>query len=115
MNKDRVYGTIVLFLSGSLLSSCGPKTDETPPLRPLTVLPFATIEGAPPIRLVRDPVSGLLHVLKADGTIVKVSYSSAPTTQVDPVYGPADTGMAAPQGMAFGPDGTLYLVGNTTQ
>jgi glucose/arabinose dehydrogenase len=60
------------------------------------------------IRLARDPSSGAFLVLKLDGDILRFTLGATPSR----VYSADDTGVALPQGMAFGPEGTLYLVGN---
>jgi glucose/arabinose dehydrogenase len=61
------------------------------------------------IRLARDPVGGAFHVLKGRGDILRFSPGGGPPARV---HDAAETGVAFPQGMAFGPDGSLYLVGN---
>jgi hypothetical protein len=79
----------------------------------LTIRRFA--ETAPNItaRLVRDPISGLLYVLRLDGSVYRlVPNSNGATAEI--VYTATVTGMPNPQGMAFGPEGTLYLVGDQT-
>ncbi len=100
----------------AVLAACG-GTAVTP-----TALPSPTGEtafrlrrvadtGGPKtsIRLARDPVSGALFVLKFGGDILRVDPQTGTLTRV---YTPADTGVTGVQGMAFGPDGALYLVAN---
>jgi glucose/arabinose dehydrogenase len=69
--------------------------------------------GESSVRLVRDPVSGRLFVLRRDGDVLRVTLQAQGTATIERLYRAADTGVSDVQGMAFGPDGTLYLVGNT--
>ena len=65
------------------------------------------------LRLVRDPANEALHVLKVDGTVLRLDNLDA-TPAATVLYRSGDTGVASPQGLAFGPEGNLYLVGNST-
>lgn len=64
------------------------------------------------VRLVRDPVSNALFVLKRDGDVLRLTVPASGAPIVERLYRSADTGVSDAQGMAFGADGTLYLVGN---
>jgi glucose/arabinose dehydrogenase len=66
------------------------------------------------VRLVRDPVSGALFVLRRAGDVFRVTVPAQGTPTLERLYGPADTGVSDAQGMAFAPDGTLFIVGNQT-
>ena len=61
------------------------------------------------VRLAKDPRDDGLYLLKVGGEISRVSVAAGTVTLL---YTAADHGVASAQGMAFGPDGTLYLVGN---
>ena len=61
------------------------------------------------VRLVKDPRDDSLYLLKDNGEISRVHVAAG---TVALLYTAADHGVANAQGMAFGPDGTLYLVGN---
>jgi glucose/arabinose dehydrogenase len=63
------------------------------------------------VRLARDPVLNRLFFMKMNGEIKQADSGAPPTL----VYSSADHGIAATVGMAFGGDGTLYLVGNEVQ
>jgi hypothetical protein len=69
--------------------------------------------GGGSARLARDPQSDALYVMKLDGTILRLALSAAGAT-LQVVLDSSDTGVSSPQGMAFSPDGVLYLVGNQT-
>jgi glucose/arabinose dehydrogenase len=93
-----------------LLMSCGGSAPPVAPRPTPLVVRHVTDAGAKPVRLARDPRSGDLFVLKLDGTVSRLLVTDAALLRT--IYTAADTGVAAPQGMAFGPDGALYLVGN---
>ena len=68
------------------------------------------------IRLAQDPLSGAVFVLNSQGTIRRLDVKPDAGSSTTQVYGSADIGGApATTGMAFGPDGTLYVVGNEGQ
>jgi hypothetical protein len=64
------------------------------------------------VRLVRDPVSNALFVLKRDGDVLRLTVPAQGAPSLERLYRSVDTGVSDAQGMAFGADGTLYLVGN---
>lgn len=68
------------------------------------------------VRLARDPVSMKLHLMVEDGTIRRIDEGE--TWSLQDAYTPAqigiDTGDKA-YGMAFGPDGALYVVSHITK
>jgi Glucose / Sorbosone dehydrogenase len=63
----------------------------------------------PSVRLVRDPRSDTLYYLKEDGSIFQVNLAASTATRV---FTSANHGVAAAQGFAIGPSGTMYVVGN---
>ena len=77
----------------------------------LTARKLIATGNAYALRLARDPVSGALFVLRSDGTVRRVTIT-ATGSSIETVYSPAITGLPVPQGLAFGQDGTLYLVGD---
>jgi len=64
------------------------------------------------VRLARDPLSGALFVLRRSGDVFRLAVPGQGTATVERLYGPAETGVSDAQGMAFAPDGSLYIVGN---
>jgi glucose/arabinose dehydrogenase len=64
------------------------------------------------VRLVRDPLSNTLFVMKRDGDIFRLTVGAQGASSIERLYRAADTGVSDVQGMAFGSDGTLYIVGN---
>jgi len=72
--------------------------------------------GANSVRIVKDPRTEQLYYLKMNGDIYRVNLMPGNGTSTsNKVYGAADHGIAdSAQGMAIGPDGTIYIVGNTT-
>lgn len=64
------------------------------------------------IRIRQDPASGNLYVLEMDGDIKRVSFGTDGMASFTTVYRSSDHGVSAPLGIAFGRDGTLFLVGN---
>jgi hypothetical protein len=72
--------------------------------------------GSPSIRIVKDPRTYDLYYSKFNGDIYRVTLRPGNATSTSTkVYGAANHGIAdSAQGMAIGPDGTIYLVGNFT-
>jgi len=66
------------------------------------------------VRLARDPLSGALFVLRRSGDVFRLAVPGQGTATVERLYGPAETGVSDAQGIAFAPDGSLYIVGNQT-
>jgi len=64
------------------------------------------------IRLVRNPVNGDVYVLDSAGSISRISNISAAASREEVASLMEIKG--TPTGIAFGPDGTLYAVVNTT-
>src|SRR5664279_3882645 len=70
------------------------------------------IVGHNAVRIRRDPASGNLYVLNNNGTVQRLIVTTPDTATLTTVYQTADHGLNAPLGMAFGQDGTMFLVGN---
>jgi glucose/arabinose dehydrogenase len=68
------------------------------------------------IRIDQDPVSKALFYLNSEGKIFRLNLESGDGSKSTQVYTPSDIGgSSATTGMAFGPDGTLYVVSNEGQ
>jgi len=72
--------------------------------------------GAHSIRIAKDPRNNQLYYLKFNGDVYRLDEMPGDGTSTSvKAYGAADHGIAnSAQGMAIGPDGTIYVVGNTT-
>ena len=82
------------------------------PRRPdITITAIATV-GSSSVRIERDPSTGNLYILQQDGTILRVVIGTGGLATDTVVYTQADHRLNDPLGMTFGPDGTLYMVGN---
>ncbi|MDB5033373.1 MAG: Glucose/arabinose dehydrogenase, beta-propeller fold [Chlorobi bacterium] len=64
------------------------------------------------VRLARDPISGDLYMMAQDGNIYSVASPFNDTTRRF-MYGPADHGLTGTMGMAFAPNGALYILANS--
>ncbi len=64
------------------------------------------------VRLARDPVSNSLYVLQRAGDVYRLAVPAQGAATLERLFGTSETGVSDVQGMAFAPDGTLYLVGN---
>lgn len=69
-----------------------------------------TLATSPSIRIAKDPRNQTLYYLKQNGDIYRVNLGA--TNTATRVYTSTDHKAVGVQGMAIGPDGTIYLVGN---
>jgi hypothetical protein len=106
---------VALFLAGAQIVRPAPVVlDAALQIRLIMNTPNAS--GARSVRLAKDPRDDRLYYLKFNGDIHRVSLQpgSGTSTSVK-AYGATDHGIAdSAQGMAIGPDGTIYVVANTT-
>src|SRR5437762_11115256 len=108
---DSPRGRALCLVLVGLAASCG--SSEAPVPTGFTLRRIADTGGPETsVRLVRDPVSNALFVLKRAGDVFRLTIPAQGPATLDRLYTAADTGVADAQGMAFAPDGTLYLVGN---
>jgi len=70
------------------------------------------VVGNNSVRIRRDPASGLLYIVENTGNINRVDFKPDGTVGFTTVYKKSDHGLNAPLGIAFGKDGTMFLVGN---
>lgn len=117
-----------LLVAGILLLAFTPVQAQFGPLPPVADMEGVTIREVArfsgdyrPVRIARDPVEGKLYVLATrdpdrSGLAPSVIYRLEPDGDgtFTPVALLQDSEFGAPRalGMAFGPDGTLYVVGN---
>ncbi len=110
MKPSRIWLCGVLIASG-----CGGSDTPTPPASTTDFVIRRIIDTGGPetsVRLVRDPVSNALFVLKRSGDVFRLSMPAQGGATLERLYQAADTGVSDVQGMAFAPDGTLFLLGN---
>jgi hypothetical protein len=95
----------------------GPETRADPqPLHPAIRVRHVlnTASGSNPIRIVSDPRDNNLYYLKASGSIYRIALHPGSGTSTETrVYGSEHHTITSAAGMAIGPDGTMYVVGNT--
>jgi Secretion system C-terminal sorting domain len=68
--------------------------------------------GANTVRIKQDPASGNLYIVQNNGIIQRVNFGADSAATLSEVYNTSNTHLNAPLGITFGPDGTMYLVGN---
>lgn len=97
----------VAVVTGPAVAQTGPRSLRDD----ISVALVATTPGpSQPVRLARDPRNDALYILKLRGQILSVDLA---TPAISQVYSSADHGQTNAQGLAIGPDGTMYLVGNS--
>jgi hypothetical protein len=102
----------LLTLAASQLGAAPAILDTNLQLR--LVLFTTNSSGAASVRIARDPRNNQLYYLKDNGDIFEVDPGASTNTVSSPQYTGADHGISASAlGMAVGPDGTIYIVGNT--
>lgn len=72
-------------------------------------------DGVQPVRIAKDPRDGTLYYLKLNGDIYQLTRKPGEGNSTSArLYSSTDHGLTDNvQGMAIGPDGTIYVVGNT--
>src|SRR6266850_2680121 len=80
------------------------------------ILNTTNASGSPSIRIAKDPRNNDLYYSKFNGDIYRITLQPGNGSSTSArLYGAADHGIPdSAQGMAIGPDGTVYLVGNFT-
>jgi glucose/arabinose dehydrogenase len=68
--------------------------------------------GGNSIRIARDPTDGFLYYLRQSGSIYRLTVEDGSGSTSQRIYQGSDTGISSATGFAFGPDGTVYIVGN---
>ncbi len=100
-----------------LLLACQALLAAPQPLRPDIAIRriVDTGTGGTSIRIARDPTDGSLYYLRTSGSIYRILLADGPASTTARIYTAAATGVGAPYGFAFGPEGNLYITGNETQ
>jgi len=74
-----------------------------------------TTAANPSVRIAKDPRNNQLYYLKINGDIYQVNLQPGGGSTSTKVYSSANHGLSSSvEGLAIGPDGTIYIVGNTT-
>jgi hypothetical protein len=103
---------LALLLGGGLIAQSTPVALNTN-LQIRLVLNTTSSNGAASVRLAKDPRNNQLYYLKVNGDIYRVNLQPGAASTSAKVYSATDHGLAnSVEGMAIGPDGTIYVVGN---
>ena len=71
--------------------------------------------GSRPVRIVKDPRDNALYYLKQSGSIYRITVNPGTNASTSTrVYGSEHHSVASAAGMAIGPEGTMYVLGNTS-
>jgi glucose/arabinose dehydrogenase len=116
-----VSGRVLSLIAGTVVAVCvswraaatGPYTLNTN-LQFRLLLNTTNASGANSVRIAKDPRNNQLYYLKLNGDVYQVDVMAGDGTSTSSlVYSSADHGLSQNvEGMAIGPDGTIYLVGN---
>jgi len=98
-----------ILLSSSSLTLAQSETPNSPQIlkEGINIRPLLNLERAA-FRLALNPNDGYLYALEQDGTIVQIDLTGTSKT----VILPSDHQLTEVAGLAFAPDGTLFLSGN---
>ena len=113
-----MFGKVPLLISASLavwLSVHAPVLAQPEALvAGIDIELFIELDGGA-VRIARDPRNNDLYVLKRNGEIFRLAEADAlsPSTRTL-VFSSDDHGVSLATGLAIGPNGTFYVVGNTT-
>lgn len=116
MKFFRRFGGHLMMVSFSVISA----TSQAAPMALNTNLQirlvFNTSTGSGnSIRIAKDPRNNQLYYLRFNGDVYQVNLQPGSGSTSNRIYTSANHGIAnSAQGMAIGPDGTIYIVGNTT-
>ncbi|HTI70329.1 MAG TPA: PQQ-dependent sugar dehydrogenase [Candidatus Limnocylindria bacterium] len=104
-----------LLLAGVECATAAPVALK-PNLQVRLVMKTTNSSGANSLRIAADPRTGQLYYLKANGDLFRVNLQAGSGTSTSTkVYGVADHGISeSAQGLAIGPEGTIYVLGNST-
>ncbi len=117
VTASRAMGDWFWLSAFGLLLGMGTETHAAPqPVHPsvqIRHLLNASV-GSKPVRLVKDPRDSTLYYLKQNGGIYRITVNPGEGTSTETrVYGSEHHTLTATLGMAIGPEGTMYVLGNT--
>src|SRR6267142_4830377 len=102
---------VALFLAGNNSQSAPVLLNTNLQIR--LVMNTTNNTGQPSIRIAKDPRNNQLYYSKYNGDIYQVNLQPGNGSTSNRVYTSANHGISgSAQGMAIGPDGTIYIVGN---
>lgn len=99
-----------LLPSGSVRAQSADTTWPRPLATGISIRPYLKTEGGP-VRIAKEPHTGRLVYATGNGNIYRI-LPGVDSARGELLYTLDDHGMSSITGMAFGPDGTIYLVGN---
>ena len=103
-----------LFLASVMIAQSAPVLLNTN-LQIRLVMNTTNSSGQNSVRLAKDPRNNQLYYLKINGDIYRVNLQPGSGSTSTKVYSAADHGLSSSvEGLAVGPDGTIYVLGNTT-
>lgn len=110
---SRAVPLLFLFCCCQLLQASPSLLDPNLQLR--LILYTTNSSAAPSIRIAKDPRDNQLYYLKYNGDIFQLNVGPGSGSTAVRRYSSADHGISdSALGMAIGPDGTIYILGNTT-
>ena len=115
MGKQYKQGLIAAALLFGIERAGGAPAVLNPNLQIRLVLNTTNSSGASSIRIRKDPRNNQLYYLKYNGDVFRLSLQPGTGSSSTRVYSAANHGISTSAlGMTIGPDGTMYVVGNTT-
>ncbi len=100
--------TIVILNHGITGVNAAPEALR-PDIKIRNIVNTLSASASPSVRIAKDPRNNTLYYLKRNGEIYRVNLGSSTSTLV---YNSSNHNVGETQGMAIGPNGTIYLIGN---
>jgi hypothetical protein len=114
MNSQSLSGLGVVLVLACWAGLSVPAKGAPAALDPALSIRNVMNTGSGSFRLARNPVDGALYYLKVNGQLHRVNLSATPGASTSTLlYTSADHQVTSAAGMAFGPDGSIYLTSNT--
>jgi hypothetical protein len=114
--SERHGGRLVLAACGVLLFWVSAHAAPAPVHPSIQIRHLMNAEsGSRPVRIVKDPRDNALYYLKQSGSIYRITVNPGVGTSTSTrVYGSEHHSVSSAAGIAIGPEGTIYVLGNTT-